>query len=339
MVKSFTLRGMFATSFALALLSSLSCAQISAQESKVETPASPSATSSSAPNDYRIGPEDVLAISVTDAPEFSGRFRVNQSGNLVMTSLPAPLKAAGLTPMELSTELRKALEDAKLYRDPTVNVFVEEYRSQSVTVVGAVTKPGQYPLQKRTTVIQAVSEAGLLPTTGNRITLISAKAGSASDPNSTQTTQTFELGKLMTGKDPSVNAEVHDGDVISVATADVVYVVGAVTKPGGFVQQDRGSGVSALQAIALAEGMTSLASEHNGLIIRRNPDGTPRENVPVDLRKIMTGKQPDVTLQANDILFVPVSGSKQTLHTMGQIAMTAVNGVAFYGVGYRAGGY
>jgi polysaccharide export outer membrane protein len=237
--------------------------------------------------------------------------------------------------MELSTELRKALEDAKLYRDPTVNVFVEEYHSQSVTIVGAVSKPGLYPLQKRTTVIQAISEAGLLPTTGNRVTLISANAGSSTAPNAGQATQSFELGKLMTGKDLSVNVEVHDGDVINVATADVVYVVGAVTKPGGFVQQDRSAGTTALQAIALAEGMTSVASEHNGLIIRRNADGTARENIPIDLAKIMSGKQGDTPLQPNDILFVPVSGSKQTLHVMGQVGMAAVNGVAFYGLGYR----
>lgn len=334
-MKSLPTRARFASLLFFALLAALSAGQGYAQQGSADLSGDPASALSP---DYHIGPDDVLSISVTDAPEFSGRFRVNQSGYLVMTSLPTPLKAAGLTPMELSNELRKALEDAKLYRDPTVNVFVEEYRSQSVTVVGAVTKPGLYPLQKRTTVIQAVSEAGLLPTTGNRITLISAKPGSAGDGNGGQTTQTFELGKLMSGKDPSVNVEVHDGDVINVATADVIYVVGAVTKPGGFVQQDRSSGVTALQAIALAEGFTSVAS-HNGLIIRRNPDGTARENIPIDLGKIMSGKQSDVQLTANDILFVPQSGAKQTLHIMGQVGMFAANGVAFYGLGYRAAGF
>jgi polysaccharide export outer membrane protein len=334
MFKTLLILEHLAIGLVMALVSAMLCTPLRAQlvqggvgpSSPVATPITP---------DYHIGPEDVLAISVTDAPEFSGKFRVNQSGYLVMTSLPSPVKAEGLTPMELSTELRKALEDAKLYRDPTVNVFVEEYHSQSVTIVGAVSKPGLYPLQKRTTVIQAISEAGLLPTTGNRVTLISANAGSSTAQNAGQATQSFELGKLMTGKDLSVNVEVHDGDVINVATADVVYVVGAVTKPGGFVQQDRSAGTTALQAIALAEGMTSVASEHNGLIIRRNADGTARENIPIDLAKIMSGKQGDTPLQPNDILFVPVSGSKQTLHVMGQVGMAAVNGVAFYGLGYR----
>jgi polysaccharide export outer membrane protein len=334
MFKSFLIRGSIAAGLALALLAGMPPAQLRAQQDRGQ--ASPSTpTPAAVADDYRIGPEDVLAISVTDAPEFSGRFRVNQSGYLVMTSLPNPLKAEGMTPTELSTELRRALEDAKLYRDPTVNVFVEEYHSRSVTIVGAVTKPGIYPLHKRTTVIQAISEAGLMPTTGNRVTLISANAGSSSESNASGTTQTFELGKLMSGKDSSVNVEVHDGDVINVATADVVYVVGAVTKPGGFVQQDRSAGVTALQAIALAEGMTSIAAAHNGMIIRRNADGSARENIPIDLAKIMSGKQGDTPLQPNDILFVPLSGTKQTLHVMGQVGMAAVNGVAFYGLGYR----
>jgi polysaccharide export outer membrane protein len=305
-----------------------------AQTKSTETSAPKQAETTSA-DDYQIGPGDVLSISVTDAPEFSGKFRVNQSGYLVMTSLPNSLKAEGKTPMQLSTDLRKALQDAKLYRDPTVNIFVEEYHSQAVTVVGAVAKPGLYPLQKRTTVIQVISEAGLLPTAGNRVTVISANAGTSSDAEAKQVTQTLELGKLMSGKDPSVSIEVHDGDVINVATADVVYVVGAVTKPGGFVLQDRSAGVTALQAIALAEGMTSLASAHNGLIIRRNADGSARENIPIDLSKIMSGKQGDMPLEANDILFVPVSGTKQALHVMGQAGMAAVNGVSFYGLGYR----
>ena len=335
MAKSFGLCLKITVGLSLAFSCLALCAPVKAQTTASDVAHSAKPAEASAADDYRIGPGDVLAIGVTDAPEFSGRFRVNQSGYLVMTSLPNALKAEGKTPMQLSRDLVSALEDAKLYRDPTVNVFVEEYHSQAVTVVGAVAKPGLYPLQKRTTVIQVISEAGLLPTAGNRVTVISANADSSQSANEGQSAQTLELGKLMSGKDPSVNVEVHDGDVVSVATADVVYVVGAVTKPGGFVLQDRSAGVTALQAIALAEGMTSLASAHSGLIIRRNKDGSARENIPIDLSKIMSGKHGDVQLDANDILFVPVSGTKQTLHVMGQAGMAAVNGIAFYGLGYR----
>ena len=289
-----------------------------------------------ASDDYLIGPGDVLMIAVTDAPEFTGKFRVDQSGYLTMSSLPEPMKAEGKTPMQLSKDLVQALEDAKLYREPTVNVFVEEYHGRTVSVVGAVAKPANYPLQRRTTVIEVISEAGLLPNAGNKVTIIPNASGDRQNPGSKSNPQTFDLAKLMRGEDPSSNVELHDGDVVSVATAEVVYVVGAVTKPGGFVMQDRSAGISALQAIALAEGTTSVAS-HHGLIIRRNADGTAREHIPVDLSKIMSGKAEDMQLAANDILFVPVSGSKQTLKVMGQVGMTAVNGVTFYGLGYRVG--
>lgn len=290
-------------------------------------------------DDYEIGPGDVLSIGVTDAPEFSGRFRVNQSGYLVMTSLPNALKAEGKTPVQLSKDLAQALEDAKLYRNPTVNIFVDEYHSQTVAVVGAVAKPGLYPLQRRTNVIEVISEAELLPSAGNAVTVIPADSKSTDSSSSMLAPQTLDLAKLMRGQDPAMNVEVHDGDVISVASAEVVYVVGAVTKPGGFVFQDRSAGVSALQAIALAQGTTSIAAPRRGLIIRRNSDGSARENVPIDLAKILSGKAKDVPLQANDILFVPVSGSKQTLQVMGHVAMTAADGAAFYGVGYRVAGF
>lgn len=295
-------------------------------------------TSGASSDDYLIGPGDVLTITVTDAPEFSGKFLVDQSGYLAMTSLPKPIKAAGQTPSQLSTNLVSALEEARLYREPTVNVFVEEYHSRTVSVVGAVAKPGVYPLRRRTSVVEVVSEAGLLPTAGNRVTIISG-ASEAYNPQSEPGTssQTFDLAKLMRGDDSKSNVEIHDRDVVRVSTAEVIYVVGAVTKPGGFVMQDQSAGVTALQAIALAEGLTPVASGRRGVIVRRNSDGTARQHLPVDMAKIMSGKSEDVRLEANDILFVPVSGSKQSLRTLGQIAMIAVNGVAFYGLGYRVG--
>jgi polysaccharide export outer membrane protein len=324
----------------LLLFSFVSGARISAQTTSDEANHPESARGLVADN-YQIGSGDVLMIAVTDAPEFSGKFRVNQAGFLEMSSLPTPVRAEGKTPMELSKDLVKNLESAKLYREPTVNVFVDEYHSQTVSVVGAVAKPGLYSLHRRTSVIEIISEAGLLPTAGNRVTIIApAPAAGTGNSNKTESQgapKTLELSRLMRGLDGAANVELHDGEVISVASGEIVYVVGAVTKPGGFVMQDRIAGVSALQAIALAEGTTSIASTKHGLIIRRNGEGAIRENIPIDLSRIMSGKEGDVQLEANDILFVPVSGSKQTLRVMGQVAMMAVNGVAFYGIGYRVG--
>lgn len=289
--------------------------------------------------DYVVGPGDILSIAVTDAPEFSGKYRVSQSGLLELPGLPSAIVADGKTPSQLSKEMAQALIDAKLYREPVVNIYVDEYHSRTVTVVGAVTKPSVYPLEKRTTVLEVISQAGgLLPAAGNKLTIVSANAESGSDGTAAKSTKTLDLAKLVKGEEGISNVEVHDGDVISVSTAEVVYVVGAVQKPGGFVTPDQSSGITAMQAIAMAEGMTNIAAQSRAVIIRRSASGSLRENIPINLKGLMSGKTSDVKLEANDILFVPVSGGRQTVHAMGQAAMAAVNGIAIYGAGYRVAG-
>jgi polysaccharide biosynthesis/export protein len=294
------------------------------------------AAGASVADDYEIGPGDVLTITIADAPEFSGKFRVSESGVLNLPALPAPIQTAGQTPTQLARIIREGLIDAKQLKNPTVNLFVEEFHGRNVTVLGAVAKPSIYPLQRRTTVLDALSLAGgLVPTAGNTLTIVS---GGAKSTWSGPKTQTIDLAQLMQGKDLSLNREVHDGDVISVSNAQVVYVVGAVNKPGGFVLLDQSSGMSALQALSVAEGFNSLASTHHSLIIRRAVDGPNRQTIPVDLGELLTGKGPDVRLEANDILYVPTSKAKQTLKVAGDVAMAAVNGIAVYGIGYKVAG-
>jgi len=289
--------------------------------------------------DYRIGPGDILAITVSDAPEFTGKFRVSQSGELELTSLPVPLQAQGMTTGELAKSLAHALMNAKLYSNPTVNVYVDEFHSRNVTVVGAVAKPSVYPLQRRTTVLELISQAGgLTPTAGNKLTIVSGLTSEAPEGAPTSAARTIDMAKLMRGDDSGQNVEVHEGDIVSVSSAEVVYVVGAVIRPGGFVLPDQSSGVTVLQALALAQGLTSVASSRKAVIIRRDGNGAAREDVPIDVKNLLAGKTPDVTLQANDILFVPVSGGKQTLHVVGDTVMNAISGIAIYGVGYRAAG-
>jgi polysaccharide biosynthesis/export protein len=295
--------------------------------------ASPSASTA---DDYEIGPGDVLIITIADAPEFSGKFRVSESGVLNLPALAAPIQTTGQTPTQLARIIREGLIDAKQLRNPNVNLYVEEFHGRNVTILGAVVKPSVYPLQRRTTVLDALSLAGgLTPNSGNTVTIV---PGHGNDLGAEQKPQTIDLAQLLRGKEPSLNREVHDGDVISVSNAQVIYVVGAVNKPGGFVLLDQSSGMSALQALSMAEGFSSMASTHHGLIIRRDMDGPNRLTIPVDLGVLLTGKGPDVRLEANDILYVPTSKGKQTLKVAGDIAMAAVNGLAIYGLGYKVAG-
>jgi polysaccharide export outer membrane protein len=134
----------------------------------------------------------------------------------------------------------------------------------------------------------------------------------------------------------SANVEVKNGDVLSVSAAQLVYVVGAVVKPGGFVMSDPSSGVTVVQAVALAEGLKSVAN-HHALIVRQSTSDQARVEIPVDLGQMMTGKNTDVVLAPNDILYVPTSGAKQTLKALGEVALATANGIAIYGIGYRVG--
>src|SRR5262249_1182311 len=223
-------------------------------------------------------------------------------------------------------------------RNPTVNVYVDEFHSHSVTVLGAVSKPGIYALQKRTTVLEALSLAGgLMPTAGNSLTLLQKKQSeSAESAERAAQPLKLDLAKLVRGNDPGVAIEVHEGDILTVSNAEVVYVVGAVVKPGGFAYPDQSAGMTVLQALALAEGTNSVAAKGRAVLVRRSAD-TSRMDIPVDLGKLLSGKMADVSMQANDILFIPTSGAKQTLHVAGEVAMAAVNGVVTYGLGYRVG--
>jgi len=291
--------------------------------------------------DYLIGPEDVLMIAVANSPELSGKFRVSEAGYLALPGLPAPVKAEGYTDRELSRKIADALQAAELLRDPMVHVFVEEYHSRIVTVVGAVAKPSVYPLQKPTTLLEVLSVAGgLSPNAGSTAVLVRkdqpSRPGGPSDFDrplpSNDSRLTIDLAKLMAGKDPSLNIEVRAGDVVSVAIAPLIYVVGAVVKPGGFVLQDPHSGITVLQALAMAQGLKSIAAGSRSLIVRRLENGSNRQEIPIDVSKLMAGKLGDQPLEPNDILFIPESGAKKALSRTGEVAVQMANGALMYGI-------
>jgi polysaccharide export outer membrane protein len=287
--------------------------------------------------DYKLGPADVVVVSVPDAPEFGGKFRVSDSGTIEIPGSNEPIHAEGLTTAELAHAIAKALVEAKQLRDPRISVFVEEYHGRTVTVLGAVAKPAVYPLTKRTNVLEALSMAGgTLPASGNTITIVRGEASAEATNTTPGSTRVVRMSDLVNGKDLANEIEMRNGDVVTVSSAEVVYVVGAVTKPGGYAMPDPGAGVSVVQAVALAQGLKGVASSH-AVIVRESTQQV-RQEIPVDLRQMMAGKTGDVLLVPNDILYVPTSGTRQTLKYMGEMAMNAVNGAAFYGIGYRIAG-
>lgn len=286
--------------------------------------------------DYTIGPGDVLTVTIGDSPEMSGRYRVSDSGEIAIPLLPQPVKAEGLTPAGFSRSLAGALKKAELLRHPIVNVFVEEFHSRNVTVLGAVAKPSVYPLDRPTTLLEVISLAGgPTPQAGNTVTVVHPNPSAGPGSPAADATLNVDLAKLMEGKDPSQNIIVQAGDSVSVSTAPIVYVVGAVTRPGGYVLQDPKSGMTILQALAMAQGLTRIAAPKRSLIVRREDEGAKSENIPVNIAKLMDGKFQDQKLHPNDILFIPESSMKKSLNKLGTVAMSAVNGMSIYGLGYR----
>lgn len=288
--------------------------------------------------DYTIGPGDVLTVTVADAPEFGGKLRVSDSGTIQITGVAEAVTAEGQTAPQLSKRIREALLEAKQLRDPQVGIYIDEYHGRTVTVVGAVNKPAVYSLQKKTTVLEAISAAGgALPNSGNTVTIVRGEASAEATGTPLGSVAILDMSRLTNGEEPSAKTEVRNGDVVNVSAAQVVYVVGAVIKPGGFALTNPADGISAAQAVALAQGFTSVASTHHGLIVRQSTSDHGRREIPVDIGKILKGEATDVTLAPNDILYVPNSGMKQTWKVMGEIAMATVNGIAIYGIGYKIG--
>jgi polysaccharide export outer membrane protein len=156
-----------------------------------------------------------------------------------------------------------------------------------------------------------------------------------SDPPSTSTASSEQLdiikvriSDLINSSDPKYNLMIQPGDAINVAKAGIVYVTGDVGRPGGFVLKERES-LTVLQAVSLAEGVRSTAAKKAARIIRKHPDGT-KEDLPINLAKVFEGKAPDVTMQANDILFVPSSASKSALRRGAEAVLQVGTGVAIY---------
>jgi len=274
---------------------------------------------------YLIGPEDVLSVDVFNVPELSKlKVEVGNDGNISVPLL-GNVKAAGLTQHQLRDEL--AEEWGKKYlQDPQVTVTIEDFKSRPVSVVGAVAKPGEYYLTGRRTLVEVLAMAGgpaSLGAAAGKEVMVQRPGGFEDVPLVDGLRQTapdqvsIEMKKLLYTQDTDLNIEIKPFDIVSVSRAGIVYIVGAVTRPGGYVLDSKDS-VSVLEALAMAQGVGPNAKTSEARIIKRSDTGVQKE-MPIDLKKMMEGKSSDVTLAANDILFVPNSAAKavgkQTLAT------------------------
>jgi polysaccharide biosynthesis/export protein len=281
-----------------------------------------------------LGPDDQIAVRALGIEEIDGKpARIDPQGNIDVP-LVGRIKAAGLTIEQLEAAIAEQLH--KYVRDPRVTVTITEYKSETASVLGEVNTPGVYSLTDATTLLQVLSKAGgLRNEAGNRveitrrgdagpIPLESAKA----DGSGTFSTAEVNVRSLLEAKTPQQNILVKAGDVITVPRAELVYIVGAVHRPGGFVLNERES-MTALQAVSMAEGIEKTSAPQRAKIIRSGSTSE-RQEIPVDLSKILAGQSDDVPLIANDILVVPTSGAKAAFYRTMEALVQAGVGVAIY---------
>ncbi|HET9804592.1 MAG TPA: polysaccharide biosynthesis/export family protein [Candidatus Acidoferrum sp.] len=329
-------------------------------------------TSSRPPvHDYVIGRGDLLAIEVFDVPELTREIRVSQTGSIGIPLVPVRLQVTGLTEVQAQQKIAEVLEANGLISHPQVTVSVKEKKSKPITVIGAVSKPMVYEADRPVTVLEVLAEAGGIASDAGDSVIISrpdqtppessgeppeitaedmpAPTGGSNTPAAAQVspppvagaeppplsnTITVNLNELLETGDTRNNILLQGGDIVTVPHAGIVYVLGAVARPGGFVVSNDREQLSTLKALALAGGMSPTAKKHQAVIIRKDAAGQ-QHQVIVDLGKVMKQETEDVKLQASDVLYVPQSGSRTALIRAAEIGLGIGTAVAIFRVAQR----
>jgi polysaccharide export outer membrane protein len=269
---------------------------------------------------YKIGPGDVLDIRVFNRPTLSrDNVRVDERGMITMPLIENEIDVKCRTENELSHEI--ATLYLKYQTHPHVDVFLKEYKSQPVAVIGAVNQPGRFQLQRRIRLLELLAYAGgpAIERAGRNIQLVHAAEPSMCDDPSEipdniveQSFTTYKLNDTLKGFE-AANPIVRPGDIVTIAIAEEVYVVGNVLRPTPIPLREP---ITISRAIAIAGGVAPDSKTESVRIVRQKPDSLEKEVIIVDLKKITKQQAPDVPLIANDVVEVPANGRKQFIRQL-----------------------
>ncbi len=273
--------------------------------------------------DYAIGPSDVIEIAIEDAPELSRVFRVGADGAIEMPFL-GRLAVAQKTAQSLSKIIADRLRGEYL-NNPQVSVMVKQINSRTYFIQGAVRRPGLYQIEGRPSLLKLITIAGglndnygstafIIHETKSQTTEISNVKAEASedDANARYELMKVNINGLLRGNFDQ-NVEITPGDIIHIPPTDIFFVAGEVNAPGSFQLKE---GTTLRQAISLAQGTNFQAAGSRGLIFREDPATGKRQEIKVDIPSVMSGKQEDLTIMANDIIIVPNSRLKSVGGTL-----------------------
>ncbi len=267
-----------------------------------------------------IGPGDLIQIDVFDTPEMTQQVRVTDAGTARL-QLIGEVKLAGESPVAAAKIIEKALVDKQVMRAPQVRVGIVEYATQDVSVLGQVKNPGAFPIATPQPILKVISLAGGLTDMADRNVTIQRKH------DASQKVQYYLANNA--NRAMSDSAMVYPGDIVLVPRAPIVYVLGDVAKPGGYAITTNDSRLTVLQAIAMAGSANKTSVKSRVRLIRKNSDG--QQEIPIQLGAMEKGKQPDLTLQADDVLYVPFSWMKNIAVSASSIA-ASTSSAAIYAI-------
>jgi len=269
--------------------------------------------------DSRLGTGDLLDISVYNVPELNTKSRLGNNGDVYLPLIDY-VHLAGLTVAEAQALIEKRLSDGGFVKNPHVTLNVDQSVSQGASLLGEVARPGVYPIIGEPRLLDVISAAGgFTASAGQSITV--------THRNQSDKPVTVPLNRKLTDN-PASNIAVSPGDTILVHKADLVYVVGEVGRPSGFLMNS--DNLTVLKAIALAGGTTRLAKMNGVRILRKGPNGM--TETPIELKKMLQAKVPDIPLRPDDILFVPSSMSKVVMTRSVDLALQAASAASIVAI-------
>ncbi|MBN9660787.1 MAG: polysaccharide biosynthesis/export family protein [Acidobacteria bacterium] len=284
---------------------------------------------------YVLGPGDQILVRVLDMEEMSKEaFQIDMRGN-VNLPMVGRIQAKGMTVEQLEEAIATRLKS--FIKQPDVSVTLHEMRSQPVSVLGSVRNPGVHQLQGQKSLLEVLSLAGgLQPEAGYSVRIARRKEwgpiplpGARLDDTGQYWVAEVGVKEIMEARSPEKNIPVKPQDVVTVPKGQMVYVMGAVKKSGGFVLGEKEK-TTVLEALSMAEGCDNFAKRGGAKILRKTDNPDKRLEIALDLSKILDGKQKDVQMEQDDILFVPISGTKKVMARSAEAAIGIGTGLAIY---------
>jgi polysaccharide export outer membrane protein len=254
-------------------------------------------------SDYLIGPEDLLDVTMFDLEDEHGTPRVISArvSNTGYVALPyvGTVPAAGMTPLEFESQLRETYR--QYIHDPQLTVFVREYRSFRVSVIGYVNTPGVIDLKGRKTVLEVLALAGGLTDEAGKDVRVTRSGPEGAE------TLLIDLDRIANEGDIALNVDLEPGDVVTVPKAGTFYVEGVVKKPGAYPLLEQ---MTVSQAVATAGGADETFAKKGGtMLYRKTPEGE-RLVIPIDLAALQRGEGEDMPILEDDVIVVPMSAPR-----------------------------